>query len=95
MHLTFFPFLQAAFKAVSSLDAPTACLCMFGSLNESNQKNITKAQTEHFEALSIVWSSIKKIGNISSSVFQPAPEINCMSSIILFAEARKNKKRIL
>ncbi len=95
MHLTFFPFSPAAFKAVSSLDAPTACLCMFGSLNESSQKNITKAQTEHVEALSIVWSFIKKIGNISSSVFQPAPEKNCMSSIKFFAEARNNKKMIL
>ncbi len=95
MHLAFFPFSQAAFKAVSSLDAPTACLCMFGSLNESSQKNITKAQTEHVEALSIVWSFIKKIGNISSSVFQPAPEKNCMSSIKIFAEARNNKKMIL
>ncbi len=92
MHLAFFPFSQAAFKAVSSLDAPTACLCMFGSLNESSQKNITKAQTEHVEALSIVWSFIKNIGNISSSVFQPAPEKNCMSSIKIFAEARNNKK---
>ncbi len=88
MHLTFFPFSQAAFKAVSSLDAPTACLCMFGSLNESSQKNITKAQTEHVEALSIVWSFIKKIGNISSSVFQPAPEkIACLQLKFLLRHA--------